>query len=329
MTRSRIDQAPINPNGDDESSGDNHDGNPRSQDFFRSTPADVYERQQSAPIDRDPTPNTRRALIVAGAALGFTGVAASALYFGVFRPQIREIEQLTSSQPGTSASAFPSQESLPGDTDGNGAISIEEMQRMSGEEFSRLGRNSRIEFKGKELANDKPEAFRIYSQYLTDDERQVMYMPTGPLKSGQDYLNNYSLGIYLSSIQPPTPEGAENGKKLFSIVADPESAGYSDINDMIGNAPGISSVYRQVATPFNGDLSGVGEFMGHELNGLGGYLAYGEYVSNGEGKGDKQYMLFVNYPGPDGEPVSMLEDIYSGNERAFMDEISGLSRIPA
>lgn len=342
MTELRIDQDPPRNHDDGENNGSEDYGEHHpehvqgSQNFFGGTPADLYHGP--APIDRDPRKKTKRNLAIAAVATTGSMAAVAALYFGA-KHEVHEIAQELHNPPaGNSAPAIPGQESespetrsnIEGDMDGDGRVSPGEMMRMNGEDFAKLDLNSRIEFKGAELAKDKPAAYAIFSEYFTPDERKVMYLPPDRLTTAQDYLNDYSTGLYLSAIQPPTPEGAENGKKLWSIVASPDSPDFEVINGMIGNSPGVASVYRALDTPFDGDLTGQTEFMGHPLNGLGGYLAYGEFVSeNSETKGDRQYMLFVNYPGPDGKPVSHMTDIFSGGERGFIQEIASLPRNPS
>ncbi|TLG04259.1 hypothetical protein FEK35_20740 [Nocardia cyriacigeorgica] len=194
---------------------------------------------------------------------------------------------------------------------------------MSPEQFWELDVVARLTLRGEELVKDKPEAYKIYQKYLRPDERQVMSFPDVnnlPNWSAQDYLNNYSIGLYLASIQEPTQEGINDGRKLFSIVADPRSPGFKKTSELIGNNPGVSNVYRAIPAGFKGDLGGRTEFMGHAISGLGGYLAYGEYVANG----NRQYMLFVNLPGPSGTKHSLLMDIYTGNEPGFQSSVAAL-----
>lgn len=211
----------------------------------------------------------------------------------------------------------------PGDINHDGQIDAADGDLMSPEQFWELDLVSRLTLRGEMLVKDKPEAYRIYQKYLRPDERQVMSLPdlnSLPTWSAQDYLNNYSVGLYLASIQEPTQEGTNDGRKLWSIVADPDSPGFKKTSEMIGNNPGVSNVYRAIPTGFKGDLGGQAEFMGHAISDLGGYLAYGEYVANG----DRQYMLFVNFPGPGGTKHSLLMDIYTGNEPGFRSSVATL-----
>lgn len=204
------------------------------------------------------------------------------------------------------------------------SLSSEQIEEMGSTSFNNLPEAARIEALGEYLSEDKKIAYNYLVDFLSETEKQIVKLPDLS-KNPKDYtpqevLNNFTLGVWDASIQGDTMDNIETGRKLLSIVINPEHRNFDTTLSLIGNGKGgVIDTYKQLPMNHESKISNT-EFMGHNIGTNGGDVIMAESLETG----DDYILLFTNLSTSDGQTVSMLTDSFNSTNPKAKEAIAKL-----
>lgn len=219
---------------------------------------------------------------------------------------------------GISAPLVPGEEITPalvGDYNGDGIITSEEYDMMPPSVYKDLDQKIRIEDTAENLNKYLPDAWESLQGYLTSEEASILSIPNTNLPrnnwSDQDYLNNYTISLYLVSAQGNTQEQINEGRRALSVVIDPSNSGFSTTTEMIGQVNSIKNVYEALPSEYTDRELEDGTLISSNgrVEANGGRIVKARDVNTDE----INYMVFVNHNNSKGDIVSPLEGMYSSS----------------
>lgn len=219
---------------------------------------------------------------------------------------------------GISAPLVPGEEITPalvGDYNGDGIVTSEEYDMMPPSVYKDLDQKIRIEDTAENLNKYLPDAWESLQGYLTSEEASILSIPNTNLPrnnwSDQDYLNNYTISLYLVSAQGNTQEQINEGRRALSVVIDPSNSGFSTTTEMIGQVNSIKNVYEALPSEYTDRELEDGTLISSNgrVEANGGRIVKARDVNTDE----INYMVFVNHNNSKGDIVSPLEGMYSSS----------------
>ncbi|BDQ20061.1 hypothetical protein RQN9TF_12685 [Rhodococcus qingshengii] len=254
---------------------------------------------------------TLGAVLVAGMLIFGGGILYS-------KSQVDELKEAIESSDAPRVTADLGEDAAPaliGDYNGDGIVTSEEYDMMPPSVYKDLDQKIRIEDTAENLNKYLPDAWESLQGYLTSEEASILSIPNTNLPrnnwSDQDYLNNYTISLYLVSAQGNTQEQINEGRRALSVVIDPSNSGFSTTTEMIGQVNSIKNVYEALPSEYTDRELEDGTLISSNgrVEANGGRIVKARDVNTDE----INYMVFVNHNNSKGDIVSPLEGMYSSS----------------
>lgn len=234
------------------------------------------------------------------------------------KSQVDDLKEAIESSDASRVTADLGEDAAPaliGDHNRDGVVTSEEYDMMPPSVYKDLDQKIRIEDTAENLNKYLPDAWESLQGYLTSEEASILSIPNTNLPrnnwSDQDYLNNYTISLYLVSAQGNTQEQINEGRRALSVVIDPSNSGFSTTTEMIGQVNSIKNVYEALPSEYTDRELEDGTLISSNgrVEANGGRIVKVRDVNTDE----INYMVFVNHNNSKGDIVSPLEGMYSSS----------------
>ncbi|QEX10955.1 hypothetical protein F6X56_15130 [Rhodococcus erythropolis] len=253
--------------------------------------------------------------------LGAVLVVGMLIFGGAFlysKSQVDELKDAIESSDASRVTADLGEDAAPaliGDYNRDGVVTSEEYDMIPPSVYKDLDQKIRIEDTAENLNKYLPDAWKSLQGYLTPEEASILSLPNTNLTRGnwsdQDYLNNYTISLYLVSAQGNTQEQINEGRRALSVVIDPSNPGFSTTTEMIGQVNSIKNVYEALPSEYTDRELEDGTLISSNgrVEANGGRIVKARDVNTDE----INYMVFVNHNNSKGDIVSPLEGMYGSS----------------
>ncbi|MCZ4544933.1 hypothetical protein [Rhodococcus qingshengii] len=215
--------------------------------------------------------------------LGVVLVVGMLVFGGAFlysKSQVDELKDaIASSAPSaTSGGAIPKASTGPVE------FTSDALDAMSLQEFRVLDSSIRVGHYAGKLDEWSADSLAFMQKHLSPEQARLVNQPLPEDKSSytdQDILNSYSINLYDASAQGNSAQEIERGRKLLSVILDPQNSGFDKLANRIGNGQGgIISVYE--ASPIDYPRITNQSFMGENIGEAGAEVILGRGVEDGK-----------------------------------------------
>ncbi|MDI9960737.1 MULTISPECIES: hypothetical protein [unclassified Rhodococcus (in: high G+C Gram-positive bacteria)] len=215
--------------------------------------------------------------------LGVVLVVGMLIFGGAFlynKSQVDELKDaIASSAPSaTSGGAIPKASTGPVE------FTSDALDAMSLQDFRVLDSSIRVGRYAGKLDEWSTDSLAFMQKHLSPEQARLVNQPLPEDKSSytdQDILNSYSINLYDASAQGNSAQEIERGRKLLSVILDPQNSGFDKLANRIGNGQGgIISVYE--ASSINYPRIKNQSFMGEIIGESGAEIILGRGVEDGK-----------------------------------------------
>jgi hypothetical protein len=215
--------------------------------------------------------------------LGVVLVVGMLVFGGAFlysKSQVDELKDaIASSAPSaTSGGAIPKASTGPVE------FTSDALDAMSLQEFRVLDSSIRVGHYAGKLDEWSTDSLAFMQKHLSPEQARLVNQPLPQDKSSytdQNILNSYSINLYDASAQGNSAQEIERGRKLLSVILDPQNSGFDKLANRIGNGQGgIISVYE--ASPIDYPRIKNQSFMGENIGEAGAEVILGRGVEDGK-----------------------------------------------
>lgn len=234
-------------------------------------------RGQSTPKAQTSTGKTVAITLGAVLVVGMLIFGGAILYS---KSQVDELKDaIANSAPsGTSGGAIPKASASPAE------FTSDALDAMSLQEFRVLDSSIRVGHYAGKLDEWSTDSLAFMQKHLSPEQARLVNRPLPQDKSSytdQDILNSYSINLYDASAQGNSAQEIERGRKLLSVILDPQNSGFDKLANRIGNGQGgIISVYE--ASPIDYPRIKNQSFMGENIGEAGAEVILGRGVEDGK-----------------------------------------------
>lgn len=202
----------------------------------------------------------------------------------------------------------------------------EALDNMSLTNFRELDTHTRVDHFAGKLDEWSADSLAFMQKHLSPEQARLVNQPLPEDKSSytdQDILNSYSINLYDASAQGSSAQEIERGRKLLSVILDPQNSGFDKLANRIGNGQGgIISVYE--ASPIDYPRIKNQSFMGENIGDAGAEVILGRGVEDGKAflslyelqktdNGNDVWSLKTAYDPSDPKVRSAIESITTAN----------------
>ncbi|MDI9960738.1 MULTISPECIES: hypothetical protein [unclassified Rhodococcus (in: high G+C Gram-positive bacteria)] len=260
---------------------------------------------------------------IVGLTIGAVVVVGALIFGGTLlygKSQVDEIKDAMASSDSQSASV----EGAAGSVNSVTRYDTADLEAMDSSEFRSLDANVRINHLARTLDGWRADTLAIMRKYMSPEQAALVdaQLPSNKSDySDQDILNAYAIDVFDASVQGDTVKDNEEGRKLLSVVVDPDHPNYATLSAQIGNGKGgILSVFKASENSYPRIVSE--KFMDLNVGSGGAAIIRNTGVQDG-----KEYLsLFELLRSSDGAQSWILKASYRPNDPAVAEAIQNIGR---
>lgn len=199
-------------------------------------------------------------------------------------------------------------------------INSKTMDTMSYQSFAALDTATRVDHMAPVIDQYSTDTWKIMKDFLSPAQLAVV---SGNLPSNkedytdQDILSRFAIDNFYASVQGDTSDDIDRGRKIQSVIMDPNNPNFNHSVDLIGNGQGgVKVVWKAVGNDYP-RLQNT-SFRGHQIGDAGAEIIHMQDVRTGE----EGYALFTLFSTSDGASVWQHTDQFATTDMNIRHEIT-------